>query len=112
MNKELIREALNHMVEVAKVNDWPMIHNQLSVALAELDKSPDVGGGWIPVETKLPEEGLTVLVWSPTCLMHSMRYYPTSAYPWRDNDPEDHDRSFSTIPDVTHWRELPPPPKP
>lgn len=66
---------------------------------------------WISVEERLPEEGLTVLVWSPTCLMHSMRYYPKSAYPWRDNDPRD-ECSFSTIPDATHWMPLPSPPNP
>lgn len=33
-----IRGALNHMAEVAKVNDWPMIHSQATVALAALSK--------------------------------------------------------------------------
>lgn len=33
-----IRGALKHMVEVAKVNDWPMIHNQAEEALAALSE--------------------------------------------------------------------------
>lgn len=39
-----IRKALEHMVEVAKANDWPMIHNQATVALtalSELEAQPD-----------------------------------------------------------------------
>lgn len=38
------KAALEHMVEVAKANDWPMIHNQATVALtalSELKAQPD-----------------------------------------------------------------------
>ena len=66
---------------------------------------------WIPVSDRLPEEGLTVLAWDPSCMAHTMRYYPGIEHPWRDADPSD-DGSFSSLPNVTHWMPIPSPPNP
>lgn len=47
-----IRAALEHMAEVARANDWPMIHNQATVALATLDASTPIVGELTEEEIK------------------------------------------------------------
>ena len=82
---------------------------QLSEALRLCDEQvyealpcPDCGSGWVPVSERLPEEGAAVLAWDGH--MVHMVTLESDGHHWID------DGSASDT-NVTHWRELPMPPK-
>lgn len=60
---------------------------------------------WHAVRKSLPPEGTLVLVATP-CLGHQLAVYRPSPdpedYPWRM-----HGSEHFTVPEVTHWHELP-----
>ncbi len=79
---------------------------RLAAALAEAAEDTAGGDGWISVDEGLPRQDLPVLIVAPFRLYIAKMWIVRARTVW-----DEFGISNSDIPDVTHWRPLPAPPK-